>query len=85
MAGFGDNSTCFMREGRVPAGGLRIEAGCWTQTSDATAHIPTKLTEIFSFICGSATPNEIPDISNSFIKCGLSGTPSVMNYIAVGI
>ena len=84
MAGFGDNSTCFMRTGTVPTGGLRIEAGCWTQTADATAHIPTQLSTIFAFVCGSATPNEAPDVSGSFIKCGLAGTPSVMNYIAIG-
>ena len=86
MAGFGDNSTTFMRTGGIPTGGLRIEAGCYTSgTADATAYIPTQLSEVVAFVCGSASPNESADISGGFLRCSL-GTNSAgeMNYIAVG-
>ena len=87
MAGFGDFSdTTKMRGGVIPAGGLHIDTGCWTQGSDVTAYIPTQLTEIVAFVCGSASPDESPDISGSFLRCSLTGTSSgkILNYIAVG-
>ena len=86
MAGFGDNSTTFMRTGGIPTGGLRIEAGCYTTFTDATAYIPTQLSEVISFVCGSAVPNEPPDISGGFLRCSVSDdqTGKIMNYVAVG-
>ena len=84
--GFGDLSNAGAQVGGMIAG-MRIETGCWTQgTSDATAHIPTTLTGIYSFVCNTAVANEIPDISNGFIKCGLesSADGDELNYIALG-
>jgi len=84
MAGFGDNSTTYMRSGSVA--GMRIEAGCWTQGADASTHIPTTLKEVYCIVCGSEGPTEVPDISLGFIKCGLAASASgkILNYVAVG-
>lgn len=84
--GFGDLSVAGFQKGGMAAG-MRIEAGCWTQNSgDATAHIPTTLVGIYSFVCTSASATEIPDISDGFIKCKLESAPNgkELNYIAIG-
>lgn len=86
MGGFGDQYNSMMRGVTLPMGGLRIEAGCWTQGADVTAHIPTQLTTIVAFLCGSGASYQIPEISGSFIKCGLASTATskILNYIAIG-
>ena len=84
--GFGDLTNVGFQKGGMAAG-FRIETGCWTQgTGDATAHIPTTLTGIYSFVCNTAVANEIPDISDGFIKCGLESSfnGKELNYIAIG-
>ena len=84
--GFGDLSVAGFQKGGMAAG-MRIEAGCWTQNAgDASAHIPTTLTGIYSFVCNTAVAFEIPDISDGFIKCGLESAPNgkELNYLAIG-
>lgn len=84
--GFGDLSVAGFQKGGMAAG-MRIEAGCWTQnTGDASAHIPTTLTGIWSFTCNTAVAKEIPDISLGYIKCALESAPNgkELNYIAIG-
>ena len=90
MAGFGDNATTFMRGGLI-AGGLKVEAGCWTQNTDPTAHIPTRLTRIVSFIGiqdgTSCNLTDVPDVSDGYIKCAMSsgaGNGDIVNYVAFG-
>jgi hypothetical protein len=88
--GFGDNSTSFMRAASLN-GGLRLEAGCWTQLTDTSLNIPTQLTRIVSFVSDSGDYScnleTIPDISTGGnIKGTLKNTGSgaTINYIAVG-
>ncbi len=84
--GFGDLSVVGFQKGGMAAG-MRIEAGCWTQGGgDASAHIPTTLVGIYSFVCNSAVATEIPDISDGFIKCGLDDDANghELNYLAIG-
>ena len=83
MAGFGDNTTTFMRAATIP-GGMRIEAGCWTQTADASLHIPTGLTEVFCVVCGSEGLADVPCVSDGFLSGALVTGGKVVNYIAVG-
>jgi hypothetical protein len=90
MSGFGDNTTTFMRGGIV-AGGLKIEAGCWTQLADTSLNIPTRLTEIFCFVSdsgdASAYLTTVPDVSSGGnIKgtLGNTGSGAIVNYIAIG-
>lgn len=86
MAGFTDSSYTYMRAATIPTGGLKIEAGCWTQGAAASAHIPTQLTTCIALVCGSEGATAVPCISNGFISCALaaSSATKVQNYIAVG-
>jgi phosphoserine aminotransferase len=87
---FGDNSTVFQRSGRIP-GGLKIEAGEWTQGSTTDISIPTRFTQIFAFVSntgdGSAQLTSQAEISNSFIKGTTNETTSGVSvaYIAIGV
>ena len=86
IMGFGDLTNVGFQKGGMAAG-FRIETGCWTgNAGDASAHIPTTLTGIYSFVCNTAVANEIPDISDGFIKCGLESAPNgkFLNYTAIG-
>jgi hypothetical protein len=90
MAGFGDTTTTFQRTGTVAAGGLKIEAGCWTQLTDASFNVPTQLVEVISVVTdidGTVAITTIPDVSSGGnIKATLSGSGSgkIVNYTAIG-
>jgi len=94
MAGFGDNSTVFQRMAVIPAGNMRIEVGCWTQATDATLYIPTKLTQIFCLVCVTTGITDAPCISQSLTATGGGGwikgtltddaTDKIVQYVAVG-
>jgi hypothetical protein len=90
MAGFGDNSAAtFQRGATIAAGGLRVEAGCFTMNDTTDCKIPTNFVECAGIIFsgdGTVSPTEKPDVSGSNIVVKTSGTPNgvVLNYIAVG-
>ena len=85
---FGDNTTCFQRGSVIPAGGIRIEAGCFTRADVTDLRIPTQFTEVISLVVNDGTVRviDIPDITSGVIYASTSGTPSgtVVNYIACG-
>jgi len=85
MARFGDNSTTFMRSGTLD-GGMRMEAGCWTQCVAAATNIPTNLTRVISLVCGSEGATTTPTVTNGTIVATTADdkTDKILNYIAVG-
>jgi hypothetical protein len=89
MAGFGDNTTSYQRQGFIPTGGISIECGCVTEGGDTTFYVPTQFTECFCVITnsdGSSVVESIPDVSSGFIKATLRNTivGSTVNYVAFG-
>lgn len=89
MAGFGDNSSCFQRHAIVP-GGLVVESGCWTQTSDATIYIPTQMATCVACVINTDSTegigfSTVPCVSSGYIKgtCA-DGSGKIINYVAFG-
>jgi hypothetical protein len=87
---FGDNTAgTFVRGGVIPAGGLRVETGCYTHCDGTDLVLPSNFLEVISVVVngdGTLQVIAIPDMSGTNIKASTSGTCSgkVINYVAVG-
>ena len=92
---FGDASNRFWRQAFLPVGGLMIETGCITHTTDATFYVKTHMTSVYSVITNAEDVSEnligvadvsYGDSSSGHIVCAMKAaiTTGYMNYVAIG-